>query len=73
VAAVKLAVAGMAAKYQQSYGRDLKLVGGRASTPGPEPFTSGVQVTKTMSDPRYDADPVYRAEVENRIAASKSL
>jgi len=26
-----------------------------------------------MSDPRYDSDPAYRAEVENRIAASKTL
>jgi len=73
VAAVKLAVSGMAAKYQQSYGRDPKLVGGRASTPGPEAFTSWAQVTKAMSDPRYDSDPAYRAEVENRIAASKRL
>ena len=73
VAAVKLAVSGMAAKYQQSYGRDPKLVGGRASTPGPEAFTSWAQVTKAMSDPRYDSDPAYRAEVENRIAASKTL
>ncbi len=63
----------MAAKYQQSYGRDPKLVSGRASTPGPEAFTSWAQVTKAMSDPRYDADPAYRAEVENRIAASKTL
>ena len=76
VAAVKLAVSGMAAKYQQSYGRDPKLVGGRASTPGPpcpEAFTSWAQVTKAMSDPRYDADPAHHAEVENRIAVCKTL
>jgi len=73
VAAVKLAVSGMAAKYQQNYGRDPKLVSGRASAPGPEAFTTWAQVTKAMSDPRYDSDPAYRAEVENRIAASKTL
>ena len=46
---------------------------GRASAPGPEAFTSWAKVTKAMSDPRYDADPAYRTEVENRIAASKTL
>jgi len=51
----------------------MKLVGSRASTPGPGALPRGAQVTKAMSDPRYDSDPAYRAEVENRIAASKTL
>jgi hypothetical protein len=62
----------MSAKYQQTYGRDPKLVGGRASTPGPEAFTSWTQVTKAMSDP--GTTPILpTVPVENRIAASKTL
>lgn len=73
VAQIKLAVAGMQAKYQQTYGRDPNLIGGKPATSGPEAFSSWNQVVKAMSDSRYNDDPAYRAEVEARIAVSKNL
>lgn len=74
VAAIKLAVAGMNARFQQTYGREPSLLGGKApSQSGPAAFSSWAQVTAAMSDKRYDNDPSYRAEVESRIAVSKNL
>lgn len=74
VAAIKLAVAGMNARFGQTYGREPNLLGGKApSTSGPEEFSSWNSVVKAMSDSRYHEDPAYRAEVEARIAVSKKL
>ena len=38
----------------------------------PEPFRSAAQVRDAMADGRYRADPAYRAEVADRLAASKA-
>lgn len=71
-ATVKLAVAGMVAKFNTAYGTNPSLVGGR--TPdfsGPKPFSSWAQVTEAMSDKRYASDEGYRKEVSQRISASQ--
>lgn len=69
--AVKLAVAGLAARYQSANGREPRLIGGAAGSSGPAPFTSTAQVTAAMNDSRYHKDPSYRKEVEDRMAISK--
>lgn len=44
-----------------------------ASAGGVAPFANSAQMVLAMSDPRYDTDEAYRAEVGRRIAASPNL
>lgn len=62
----KLALRGLAAKYQAAVGRNPNLVGGEAagSSTG---FKSQSEVVQAMRDPRYSKDPAYRAEVEEKL------
>ena len=36
-------------------------------------FESVAQVTEAMNDPRYDKDPAYRKQVEDKIARSTGI
>lgn len=65
---VRSAVMGLAFKYQKSVGRDPQLINGGASQHGG--FESLAQLTAAMKDPRYNADPAYRREVEQKLARS---
>jgi hypothetical protein len=70
---VKLAVAGLHAKYSESVGREPKLVSGRAPKSSGEKYESTAQVVAAMSDPRYQSDPAYRRKVEERLARSSIM
>jgi hypothetical protein len=65
----KLALRGLAAKYQAAVGRNPSLVGGE-SAQGTGGFRSSSEVTAAMRDPRYTKDAAYRAEVEAKLGAS---
>lgn len=65
---VRSAVMSLAFRYQQAAGRDPKLISGQAG--GPAGFESVAQLTAAMKDPRYETDPAYRREVEQRLARS---
>jgi len=65
---VRSAVMSLAFRYQQAVGRDPKLISGQAG--GPAGFESIAQLTAAMKDPRYETDPAYRREVEQRLARS---
>lgn len=68
---VRSAVMGLAFKYQKSVGRDPQLVnGGNAQVGG---FESLAQLTAAMKDPRYNTDPAYRREVEQKLARSSIM
>lgn len=66
---VKQAVLALKAQYEASVGKDPTLIKGNAaaSSTGEQPFQSRAEVTAAMRDPRYKADPAYRALVERRI------
>ena len=40
---------------------------------GIQPFRSQAQVVAAMSDPRYDNDPAYRAEIAQRLEISNTF
>lgn len=65
---VRSAVMSLAFRYQQAAGRDPKLISGQAG--GPSGFESIAQLTAAMKDPRYETDPAYRREVEQRLSRS---
>ena len=68
---VENAVLGLAYRYQSAVGKDPKLLGGKA--PGNSGFQSVAQLTAAMKDPRYEKDPAYRREVQNRLANSNIM
>ena len=71
---VKLAVAGLHARYQSEGNREPKLVSGRANRRSTkEKFDSTAQVIAAMNDPLYKTDPAYRAKVEEKLSRSNVM
>lgn len=69
---VKLAVAGIKAKYEAANGKDPNLTrGDKGGSPAVGGFRSYAEVTQAMSDPRYQTDPAYRQDVMDKLRTSK--
>lgn len=68
---VRSAVMSLAYRYQRSVGREPSLVGG--SNGGLTGYESLAQLTAAMKDPRYQSDPAYRREVEQKLARSNIM
>ena len=66
---IELAVAGLKAKYDNSNGYEGRMLTGK-QTSSSETFRSQAQLVKAMSDPRYDSDPAYRADVIAKLESS---
>lgn len=71
-AQIKLAVAGMKARYEAANGSEPKLLNGSTQGSGGSvnAFRSNAELVEAMRDPRYAKDPAYRADVENRLRHS---
>ena len=67
---IKLAVQGMNAQYQEANGYEGRMLQGKPSKQSGEVFRSQAQLVKAMSDPRYDNDPAYRADVIEKLERS---
>lgn len=73
-AAVKLALQGLHSRYREAGGATPNLVGGkRVPATGGDVFRSTAEVTKAMSDPRYQRDPAYRADVMAKLGRSSVI
>ena len=70
MAAVKMAVTGLHARYTAVEGREPKLIGGRASKGSTDKFESTAQLVEAMSDPRYSKDPAYQRKVQEKLGRS---
>jgi hypothetical protein len=70
MAAVRMAVSGLYAKYTSKAGVEPKLIGGRAPKASTDKFESTAQLVEAMKDPRYAADPAYRRKIEEKLARS---
>ncbi len=72
--AAKMAVKGLYARYlNEGGGTSVNIAKGGTSKSAITPFNSIAQVTEAMKDRRYNIDPAYRAEVENRISVSTNI
>ena len=67
---IKLAVQGMNAKYQEANGYEGRMLQGKPSKQSGDVFRSQAQLVRAMSDPRYDNDPAYRADVIEKLERS---
>lgn len=70
MAAVRMAVSGLHAKYTAKAGVEPKLIGGRAPKASTDKFESTAQLVEAMKDPRYGQDPAYRRKIEEKLSRS---
>jgi len=70
----KFAVQGLMSKANVNYNPSQpELFEGTSDVTSPNAFTSVSQVTDAMNDPRYEKDPSFRKEVEDKLARSKVI
>jgi hypothetical protein len=70
MAAVKMAISGLHARYSAVEGREPKLIGGRAPKGNTDKFESTAQLVAAMSDPKYSTDPAYQRKVQEKLSRS---
>ena len=68
--AIQIAVAGMKAEYDNAEGYEGRMLQGKAARTS-DSFRSQAEVVKAMSDPRYDRDPAYRRDIQEKLARSE--
>ena len=70
----KFAVQGLMMKSGMNFNPNQpKLFEGTSDIVSADAYTSVSQVTDAMNDPRYEKDPSYRKEIENKISRSKVI
>ena len=67
---IQLAMAGLKAAYDEANGVDGQMITGKAAQNKQDVFRSQAEVVQAMSDPRYDSDPAYRADVFAKLEQS---
>lgn len=69
---IKLAIAGLKAEMTKAYGTaNPTVMAGQAKGGGePQGYTNFEQMTKDMSDPRYNVDPIYTRQVYAKVKAA---
>jgi len=73
VEAIKLAVAGLKAEYENSNGYEGQMYSGKAPKTSKDVFRSQAELVDAMSDRRYDRDPAYRQDVIDKLERSDNL
>ena len=70
VEAIKLAVAGMKAQYDNANGVEGRMVTGKPPVNSGDIYRSQAELVAAMNDPRYDRDPAYRQDVIEKLDRS---
>ena len=68
--AIKLALAGIKAQYDDANGYEGRTLQGKPSRSDGNTFRSQAELVAAMSDPRYDTDPAYRSDVVKKLDRS---
>ena len=69
-AAIQLGVDALKSAYETSNGYEGRMLTGKAAETRGDVFRSQAQLVKAMSDPRYDNDPAYRADIIEKLERS---
>ena len=67
---IKLAVAGLKAKFEAANGSEPNLLNGKQAPSSEGGYQSWAQVTEAMADPRYSKDTAYQDAVKSKLANS---
>jgi len=70
---MKLAVAGLRARYEAANGREPQLLGGSGANAGSAGYGSTAEMVKDMSDPRYQKDEAFRKSVEAKLSRTTAF
>ena len=68
--AIFFAIQALQARYNDSVGSDGQVLTGRGAQNTDDSFKSQAELVAAMSDPRYDRDPAYRADLMRRLENS---
>ena len=68
--AIFFAVQALQSRYNDAVGTDGQLLTGRGAENTDDSFKSQAELVAAMSDPRYDRDPAYRADLMRRLENS---
>ena len=68
--AIRLAVRGLMAEYENQNGFEGEMLSGKAAVDKMDVFRSQAEVVQAMGDPRYDRDPAYRQDVFAKLERS---
>ena len=69
-AAINIAFAGLQSRYEEANGYEGRMLSGKAASSGGDLYRSQAELVAAMSDPRYDTDPAYRADVIEKLELS---
>ena len=69
-AAINIAFAGLKSRYEDANGYEGRMLSGKAASSGGDLYRSQAELVAAMSDPRYDTDPAYRADVIEKLELS---
>jgi len=70
VGAIKLAVSGLKAQYDNTNGYEGRMLTGKSPQTSKDVFKSQAQVVAAMGDPRYENDPAYRQDLIEKLDRS---
>ena len=74
VPAIKFAVEALTNRYKAAEGYEAPLVSGKSpKNTGAQPYRSHAELARDISNPKYNSDPAFRADVEARLARSTDL
>ena len=73
VEAIKLAVSGLKAQYENANGYEGKMYTGKAPESSKDVYRSQAELVAAMNDRRYDNDPAYRQDVIAKLERSDNL
>lgn len=71
--AIKFAVQALAAKWKGAVGYEAPLVTGKKAAGKTKVFRSQAELARAIADPRYQTDPAYRMDVEEKLSRSGDL
>ena len=69
-AAIGIAFQGLQSQYNEANGYEGRMLQGKPAGSSGEVYRSQAELVAAMSDPRYDNDPAYRADVVQRLNSS---
>ena len=69
-AAIGIAFQGLQRQYDEANGYEGRMLQGKPASSRGEVFRSQAELVAAMSDPRYDNDPAYRADVVEKLNSS---
>jgi len=71
--AIRFAVEALNNRYRASEGYEAPLISGKKAAPKTKGYRSHAELSRDISDPRYQTDPAFRADVEAKLSKSADL